>query len=157
MAWLEASALGYAMRETGVWTYAVVNLAHILGIASFFGAIAILDLRLIGLWQRIPLAQLERPTLAMARLGFAVAVITGSGLLATKATEYVGNPFLLIKFTAIPLGLVNLAILHNLPAWKERANPDAPLRQRRQLAFAGATSLVCWLIALSAGRMIAYW
>jgi hypothetical protein len=34
MAWLEASALGHAMRESGPWTYAIVNLAHILGVSA---------------------------------------------------------------------------------------------------------------------------
>ena len=33
MAWLQDSALGHAMRESGVWTYGVVNFIHILGVA----------------------------------------------------------------------------------------------------------------------------
>ena len=157
MAWLEGSLLGHLMRDTGDWTYAVVNLAHILGIASLFGAIAVLDLRLLGFWPRVPLGELSRPTVVIAGAGFALAALTGSGLLATKATEYVGNPFLPIKFAAILLGLVNLVVLHNLPAWKARANPGVAPRQRRQLAVAGGVSLVSWLAAISAGRLIAYW
>ena len=69
MVWLQASALGHFMRESGPWTYAIVNLAHILGIASLFGAIVILDLRLIGVWRRIPLSALADA----AALGNAVA------------------------------------------------------------------------------------
>jgi len=55
------------------------------------------------------------------------------------------------------LALLNIAIVHRLPAWKERANPDMSARHRRQLAIAGGTSLICWVAAISAGRMIAYW
>ena len=51
MTWLEMSALGVAMRETGVWTYALVNLGHIFGISLLFGAIVVLDLRLLGFWR----------------------------------------------------------------------------------------------------------
>ena len=40
MAWLQGSALGHAMRESGVWTYGIVNLVHILGVAALFGAVA---------------------------------------------------------------------------------------------------------------------
>lgn len=157
MNWLEMSGLGVAMRETGVWTYALVNLAHIFGISLLFGAIVVLDLRLLGVWKGIPLDLMAKPTTIVAGTGFAVAIVTGPALLATKATEYVGNPFLPIKLVAIVLGIINIAILHNLPAWKERANPRMAVAQRRQLAFAGSASLVCWIAAISAARLIAYW
>jgi Family of unknown function (DUF6644) len=157
MAWLEMSALGVAMRETGVWTYALVNLAHIFGISLLFGAIVVLDLRLLGVWGKIPLDLMARPTTVVAGTGFVIAILTGPALLATKATEYVGNPFLPIKLTAIVLGIINVAILHRLPAWKERANPDMGAAKRRQLAVAGSTSLLCWVSAISAARLIAYW
>ena len=51
LSWAEASALGHLMRESGAWTYAVVNLAHILGIATLFGSVLVLDLRLLGVTQ----------------------------------------------------------------------------------------------------------
>ncbi len=156
MTWLEMSALGVAMRETGVWTYALVNLAHIFGISLLFGAIVVLDLRLLGVWSKIPLDLMAKPTTIVAGTGLAVAMVSGPALLATKATEYVGNPFLPIKLVAIVLGVINLIILHNLPAWKERANPQMGAAKRRQLAFAGSASLACWVVVISAARMIAY-
>jgi len=157
MTWLEMSALGVAMRETGVWTYALVNLAHIFGISLLFGAIVVLDLRLLGVWSKIPLDLMAKPTTIVAGTGFAVAIVSGPALLATKATEYIGNPFLPIKLVAIVLGVINLIILHNLPAWKERANPQMGAAKRRQLALAGSASLACWITVISAARMIAYY
>ena len=157
MAWLEMSALGVAMRETGVWTYALVNLTHIFGISLLFGAIVVLDLKLLRFWSKIPLDLMARPTTMVAGTGFGIAVLTGPALLATKATEYVGNPFLPIKLVAIVLGVINIVILHNLPAWKQRANPQMSAAQRRQLAVAGSASLICWVSAISAARLIAYW
>jgi hypothetical protein len=157
MAWLEGSALGHAMRDTGVWTYAVVNLTHILGVATLFGSIVILDLRLLGLWKHIPLAAISRPTVIMAGFGLAVAILSGSGLMATKATEYVGNPFLYIKFPAIALGLVNVWLLHRSTAWRAHKTRALSLREESQLRAMGGTSLACWLTAISAGRMICYW
>ena len=157
MGWLEGSVLGHAMRDTGVWTYAVVNLTHILGVATLFGSILILDLRLLGLWKHIPLAAISRPTVIMAGLGLAVAILSGSGLLATKATEYVGNPFLYIKFPAIALGLLNVWLLHRSTAWRAHRMRTLSVHEESQLRAMGGTSLVCWLTALSAGRMIGYW
>ena len=157
MTWLEMSALGIAMRETGLWTYAIVNLTHILGVSMLFGSIVVLDLRLLGVWRQIPLDLIARPTTVVGGTGFAIAILSGPALLATKATEYVGNPFLPIKLVAITLGIINIAIIHNLPGWKARANPQPGVSERRQLAIAGGTSLVCWASAISAARLIAYW
>ncbi len=106
---MQGSALGHFMRESGPWTYAIVNLAHVLGIATLFGSILVLDLRLIGVGRRLPLVAISSAVVPVATTGFLIAATTGLGLLATKAIEYVGNPFLLIKFPAIGLGLVNVA------------------------------------------------
>jgi hypothetical protein len=157
MAWLEASALGHFMRESGPWTYALVNLAHILGIASLFGAILVMDLRLLGLWRRIPLAALADTAAPVAACGFALAALTGPALLATKATEYVGNPFLYIKFPAIAVGVVNALAVRRTTAWRARREREPSRLEARRLAWMGGLSLASWLTAIAAGRLIAYW
>jgi hypothetical protein len=157
LAWLETSMLGHAMRSSGVWTYGVVNLFHILGVSTLFGAVVVLDLRLLGLWRTVPLPSIAGPTVPVATAGFIVAALTGAGLLATKATEYAGNPFLLIKFPAIAVALVNVAVVTSRPAWKQMERPDPTPGDRRVLAIGGAVSLAAWLTAIGAGRMIGYW
>ena len=157
LVWLEGSALGQLMRTSGVWTYGVVNLFHILGIATLFGSVLVFDLRLLGAWRRVPLAALERPALTLAACGFVLAVTSGTALVSTNGTEYIGNPFLPLKLAAIGLGLVNVTAVQFLPAWRMRAaEPHAP-RQRLALGVVGGTSLACWLTAVAAGRMIGYW
>ena len=84
-------------------------------------------------------------------------LVRGLGLLATKATEYLGNPFLAVKFPAIALGLVNVVVLRLSSAWRARGTRELSQREHRQLAMMGAASLVCWLTAITAGRMIGYW
>ena len=157
MTWLEGSALGHVMRESGVWTYGIVNLVHILGVCCLFGSVLILDLRLIGLWRNVGLSAISEPAIPVAAVGFAVAAASGVCLLATKATEYAGNPFMYIKFPAIALGLVNVAVLTRLSAWRDRARREPSARERSQLAVAGGISLLCWITAITAGRMIGYW
>ncbi len=157
MAWLQGSAVGHAMREFGVWTYGVVNLIHILGVASLFGSLLVLDLRLLGLWRKVSLAAISEPLVPVATIAFFVAAASGVCLLATKATEYVDNPFIYIKFPAIGLGLVNVAVLSSLPAWKERKVRALTSREESKLAVMGGLSLFCWLTAITCGRMIGYW
>ena len=157
MAWLEGSALGHLMRESGVWTYGCVNLIHILGVASLFGAVLVLDLRLLGLWRKVALPAISEPVVPVAATGFTIAVISGVCLLATKATEYVGNPFIYIKFPAIGLGLLNVVALNSLSAWKQHKVRELSSREQSKLALIGGISLSCWLTAIGAGRMIGYW
>ena len=155
--WLEASGLGQTMRHAGVWSYGVANLIHILGVATLFGSVLVLDLRLLGAFARAPLAAVATPTVPLAAVGFTIAVLSGSCLIVTNATEYIGNALLLIKFPAIALGLLNALALSFVPAWRERGARELSTRERRQLAAFGGVSLACWLTAVACGRLIAYW
>jgi hypothetical protein len=155
--WLERSALGDFMRTSSLWVYPVVNLLHIFGIAALFGGAAIIDLRLLGLWRRASLSAISEATVPVSAAGFALAAVTGMALLATKSTEYIGNPYLLIKFSAIVIGVINVALLNLSPAWKARRERELESHERRRLAVFGGVSLAAWVTAVAAGRMIAYW
>ena len=157
LTWLEASGLGHAMRGAGVWSYGVANLIHILGVATLFGSVLVLDLRLLGLFSRAPLAAVAAPTVPLAAIGFTIAVLSGSCLIVTNATDYIDNPLLLIKFPAIALGLLNALALSFVPAWRERGARELTARERGQLATFGGLSLAAWLTAVACGRLIAYW
>ena len=158
LTWIEQTGLGHMMRESGPWTYAIVNVAHILGVSTLFGSVLVLDLRLLGAWsRRVRIADLSAAVMPVGTTAFVVAIITGAALLATKATAYVDNPFLLIKFPAIALGVLNAGILNMTPAWREVGVRALRPEERRQLAIMGGISLMSWLTAVTAGRMIGYW
>jgi uncharacterized membrane protein YbhN (UPF0104 family) len=157
LTWMEASALGFAIREAGPTAYAIVNLLHILAIASLFGAVLLLDLRLLGAFRQLRIAELSSATVPVATVGFGLAAVTGVCLLATNATDYIGNGYLLLKFPAIALGVANVAALNLSRAWRERHRRELTREELRQLAVQGAVSLASWLTAISAGRLIAYW
>ena len=149
--------LGEFTRSLGVWSYGVINLVHILGIILLFGSILILDVRLLGAWRQIPLAALSRPTTTMAQVGFILAVCSGIPMITVKSTDYIGNPFLLIKFPAIALALLNVWLVHRSPAWQAHRTRDLLPDERHRLAGGAALSLVFWLTAITSGRMIGYW
>ena len=114
-------------------------------------------LRLLGFWPDAPLAAISRPTTRVAAAGFCIAAISGAGMLATKATEYVGNPFLYIKIPAIGLALLNVFLVRRSSAWGAHKNRDLTYTERRRLAAMGGTSLFLWVTSIGAGRMIGYW
>lgn len=159
LTWIEASALGHFVRESSAWTYPLVNLAHILGIATLFGSVLVLDLSLLR-GARTPAPSLPFVAGAaapVAAAGFLLAAASGIGLLASNATEYLGNPFFLIKFPVIALALANALAVRRSTAWRALGTRPLAAHEQRRLAWMGATSLACWTGAIAAGRMIGYW
>jgi len=154
--WIEGSALGDAIRASGVWAYGVVNLVHIAGIALLFGSMVILDLRLLGWRRELPLTAVTSITVPIASTGFVIAALSGICLLSVNGGEYIGNPFLPIKIAAIALALVNAVALSRLSAWRMKQSVESA-GAKMHLAIGGGLSLLFWSIAICAGRMIGYW
>lgn len=160
LTWLEQSGLGHLVRESGPWTYPLINLAHILGVSALFGAVLVIDLALLGVGRKrsaVALAAIASAASPVAGFGFVVAATSGLGLLASNGSEYAGNPFLLIKFPAIGLGLINAGILTRSSAWRALTAGALSPADTRRLTLMAATSLTCWIVAIGAGRMIGYW
>ena len=86
-----------------------------------------------------------------------VAAASGICLLSSNATEYTDNPFFLIKFPAIAVGLLNVWLIGRAPGWRALGEREPAGGEGRRLAVLGALSLASWLTAISAGRMIGYW
>ena len=89
--------------------------------------------------------------------GFAFAAASGVCLLAANALEYQGNPVLLVKFSAIGLGLANAVALRYTAAWRAHTTRDLSRSEAHRLALMGGVSLASWLTAVGAGRIIGYW
>jgi hypothetical protein len=146
LAALEATQVATHLRVSR-WSYPLVNAAHLLGIALLIGAVAPLDLRLMGLWRRIPLAAVAAVVRPVAATGLVLALVTGALLFSVGATEYAGTRLFWFKLTLIALALVNVG-LHGGPG----ILTAPPLQQR----LAGALSLGLWIAVLVCGRMLGY-
>ena len=131
---MQSSWLGHFMRESSLWTYAIVNLAHVLGISTLFGSILVLDLRLVGIGRRLPLAAVSSAVVPVATAGFLIYVADSSGYLGSVALLLWRDLavvkldwlrfFILSAYTASVLGLalVACAALYFL---RRRAEPLA--------------------------------
>lgn len=130
-----------------------MNAAHILGIGLLFGAIATLDLRLLGAFRAAPLALFGPPLWRMAAFGLGLAALTGSWLFTTRPGAYLENPAFLAKLGLIGAALLNLAVLHRQAAWG-RALAGAPVAA--PVRAAAVVSLVAWVGTVVAGRWIGF-
>jgi hypothetical protein len=147
--WLEASALGEAARHS-LWAYPLASIAHVLGIALLVGAIVSFDLRVLGVARAVPFAAAAGLLLPVARLGFALIVLSGVVMLAADATHVAANDAFAVKTVLVVLALTNVLLFHCI-AWP--AEGKEPGQLARMLA---AFSAVLWLGVASSGRAIAY-
>ena len=83
---LEQSALGAAIRES-VWAYPVANVGHILALMLLAGAVAIMDLRLLGAFPATPAAPVVRRARSVAALGLLLMAVTGLVLFTAEASH----------------------------------------------------------------------
>lgn len=155
LAGLEAMALARALRDS-VWTYPLVNAGHILGVALLVGSIVPLDLRLLGAWRSVPLAPLWRVLRRTAAAGLVLAMVCGSLLFITRATEYAASGLFISKMAVVGTGTANaLALRMIAPDVLLRAQPTADKPPAR-VQLAGGVSLAAWLAALTLGRLVGY-
>jgi hypothetical protein len=150
---LQHTALFDWFRESGSLVgYPAVLFLHTLGLGTVAGISAVINLRLLGAAPRIPLAPLTRffPIIWAA---FWVAALSGTILLIADAEQKLRTPVFWVKMVFIILALVNLRLLRK----RVFDDPDLDMRplgsQARLLA---ATSLVLWIGATTAGRLMAY-
>lgn len=152
---LEATALATALRNS-VWSYPLVNAAHILGVALLVGSIVPLDLRLLGAWRSVPLAPLWNILTRTAGAGFLLAVIFGMLLFITRATEYIASNLFLAKMAVVIIGTANVMALRMPPPSDASEITSAPAMPPLRLRLAAGVSLTAWLTAMTLGRLVGY-
>jgi hypothetical protein len=148
---LANTALARWIQST--WAFPMIESAHILSFALLVGAIAVLDVRLLGLLRHQGVAPLMRSALPVAVAGFMGAVATGTLLFVANAGELLANRAFTVKIALLMLGGLNAAWFH-AGATREALASDAP--PPASMRAAGAVSLLLWAAVVVAGRLIAY-
>jgi hypothetical protein len=152
---LEATELAAALRNS-VWSYPLVNAAHILGVALLVGSIVPLDLRVLGAWRFVPLAPLWQILTRTAGVGLSLAIIFGTLLFITRATEYVASNLFIAKMLVVATGTANVLTLRILPSPQASVIASPPAKPLPPLRLAAGISLATWLTALTLGRLVGY-
>jgi len=125
---------------------------HTLGMSMIAGVSAVIDLVFLGFWPRMPIKPLER-LYPLVWAGFWVNAVTGTVLTIADASTRLINPIFYIKMTFVFAGVALLVVMRKR-VFGDPALDRAPLTARAKgLAWA---SLICWLGAITAGRLLAY-
>ena len=151
---LEQSGFAAAIRQSP-WLYPAANVGHILALFCFAGAIAVMDLRLIGAFAASPPAAFIARARLFAVIAFVALAATGFMLFAAEASHLATNPVFQIKLALIAAGLANILIFE-LGAKRMLAGIPAGAAMPLGARAAGIASFAIWLAVAACGRSIAY-
>jgi hypothetical protein len=143
--WVQTSDYGYYLLLVG----------HAIGMGVVVGTVIVLCIRTLGFAKDWPFAQFKT-LFRFAWAGFALNALTGLALFMANGRNLAQNPPFLIKISFIVLGGLCILFL-----WRRLARDGVVLADDGRTPSAGAramacATLSCWLIAIMAGRLIAY-
>ncbi len=146
--WINELVIGYQ------WTWATLESLHFFGLCLLIGAVLMMDLRLLGFTQAVPLQSVHVLTWA-AVLGFVINLVTGVGFLFGDPYIYVANYAFWVKMTLVGVAGLNYLLYAFVvePALGRSPTGAPPSMLARAV---GGTSLVSWLGVLVFGRLLPY-
>ena len=151
---LEQSGFGAAIRQS-TWLFPLANVGHVLALALFAGALAVMDVRLLGGLAATSPACLLMRARSVAIAAFVLLAITGFMQFAADASHLIINPVFQIKLALIGLGLVNLAIFEFCVKRSVTGlGPGAAMPASAKTT--GFMSIAIWIAVAACGRSIAY-
>ena len=131
--------------------YPTVLWLHVMGMGVVAGISTMIGLRLLGISPKIPLQPLER-LYPLIWAAFWVNAATGTALLMASASKRLVDPTFYIKMVFIFAGIAVLQRTRKKVFHKLGPNGEVP-ESAKPLAWA---ALICWLGAVTAGRLLAY-
>lgn len=147
----ESAFTDWFLGSASIWTYPTVLTLHTVGMAILVGASFVVNLRILQVGSAIPPHRLQ-PLYRFIWFGFAINLLSGLVLFATEAADRMVDPVFYVKMGSIVLALI-------FGVWVKRRAidpPDAPHLVTRNVRSLAAASLGLWVVAIVAGRLMAY-
>src|SRR5215472_16483664 len=153
LSWIESWSFCTWVRESGsVWSEPMLLFLHTFGMSLIAGVSAAIDLAFLGFWPKISLKPLEKLYPVMWT-GFWINAVTGTVLMLADATTKIPSAVFWIKMAFVFGGVGVLVLIRKrIFAAPELAKGVLPANAR----LLASVSLICWLGAIEAGRLLAY-
>jgi len=106
--WMEGSALA-ALFQGAIWYSPLIQVAHLVAVATFAGSLLVVDLRLLGTGlTQTPLNQVAKDAQPWLMGSLIALVITGTPTMASTSIKQYYSPFWWWKMEMLALGLIFL-------------------------------------------------
>lgn len=153
---LSLEYLPLAQHIGATWWFPLIESLHVVSITFMFGAILMVDLRVLGLaGKHYPIGILSSELVPWSAAALAVASVTGVAMFITRASAHAANPAFQIKMLLMVLAGINVAVFH-LAVFRrgtDWASEEFVPIVARLLA---ASSIAIWIGVMLAGRWIGH-
>jgi hypothetical protein len=152
--WLQGTWVGVLVAES-LWGYPLLETIHSIGMAMLIGSLGLINLRVLGFKRELPLLGTSE-LLPLAWLGFTLNALSGTLLFTSDAVYFFSSWTFRVKMLLVVLAGLNAAMLGQR-VFRVAAGTGAvttePTSGTKGIAL---LSLVFWIGAACAGRLIAY-
>ena len=152
--WLETSALAIWVGES-LWGYPIMLGMHAIGLAIVVGIFVMLDLRMLRVIRGVSFSAFVS-LFRLAWTGLLFNALSGSALFSSQATTFVESAPFLIKISAVISGVIVGVFIQRRLKLRVADWDNADANIETSATALAALSLVCWIGAIFAGRLIAY-
>jgi uncharacterized membrane protein len=137
-----------------LWVWGLLMFLHFVGLVLIVGTLGLLDMRILGLFKRLPLLPLQR-FIPWAMAGLGINVVTGLLAFIGSPERYVTSSALWLKMLSLLLLGLN-AVAFYLTGISETvehldSGEDAPISAK----LVAGSALILWLLVIVFGRYIA--
>ena len=141
--------LGEIVRES-TWLFAAGETLHFVGLSMLFGALLIVDLRLLGFMRSVPI-RAALAFLPFAIIGFTINLLTGIEFFVNDPFMYWPNPAFRLKMFLILVAGLN-ALIFTLMEYRHLLKDDESTSLFTRAT--AALSLTLWLTIMLLGRLL---
>lgn len=151
--WVAATSPSVHMRNV-VWLWPLMETLHFIGLAMVIGVAGFFDLRLLGLFNGVPIRDC-RAFMPWALVGFSLNLVSGIIFLIIFPAQYAYSEAWWFKVLFLFIAGANALVFETTMGKRMLAlqpGEDSPAAFK----VIGAVSLVSWFFVLYFGRMLPY-
>lgn len=152
--WMKSTWVNDLLVYFGAWSWPFLETLHFFGMCLLFGALLIMDLRLLG-WEKAAAVAETSKLSKVAMIGFGINLVTGVLFCFGDPHRYFINIAFQMKLVLLLLaGLNFLYFKYKVQPLVDNIGSGGDTMSLAK--FSGAASLILWLGVLSMGRLIPY-
>ncbi len=150
LVWIQDSAFSTWIRESD-WALFAFLIVHTISMGFLVGAGIAMDLRILGIAPRVPLALFAR-LVPVVECGLILAICSGVLLVVGYPAKAITNPIFYLKLALVTASLLLMRALVRFFA-NPRSDADVAPNRIKALATLG---LLLWFSAVTAGKFLPY-
>jgi uncharacterized membrane protein len=145
-----------AIMVNSPWAWPASETVHFLGLSLSFGVLLAVNLRILGVMNQVPFADVHR-LLPWGMLGFGANFITGMLFFIGQPKQYIDSAPFYWKVVFLMIAGANFLYLTVFKkAWGTGGGGDGGFDSSLTDKAMAISSLVAWLVVLYAGRMLPF-